>query len=111
MAAGLTSLLDTLGQNLAGYDYQENRARTDNANRMQQIAALGLQRRRSLADSLASSGMIQSGVNLSAQTDLGSMLDEQRAAAGQSLNDRLANIARSRINDEYGFKINSLIPR
>jgi hypothetical protein len=55
--------------------------------------------------------MIQSGVNLSAQADLGSMLDEQRASAGQSLNDRLANIARSRINDEYGFKINSLIPR
>lgn len=111
MALGLTSLLDALGSDLAGYDYAENRARTNNAASLRAIAASGLKRRQSLADTMASNGMIHSGVNLTAQADLGSMLDEQRNTVNQSLNDRLANIARSRINDEYGFKINSLLPR
>jgi len=105
------TLLDTLGSKSAWYDYEANRARTGHANRLRDIAALGLRSRASLADSMASSGMIHSGVNLGQQTQLGSALDEQRAQAGQSLNDRLANIARQRINDEMGFKINSLLPR
>jgi fructose-1,6-bisphosphatase len=111
VAIELASLLDSLGQGGAFLDYEANRARTSHANRLRDIAAMGLKRRGSLADSLASSGMIHSGVNLTQQTELGSMLDDQRAAAGQDLNDRLMNIARQKISDEMGFKVNSLLPR
>ena len=109
--ADYASLLDTLGQGNAWYDYEANRARTGHANRLRDIAAMGLRSRRGLADTMASSGMIHSGVNLGRQAEIGTAVNEQTAGANQSLNDRLMNIARQKINDELGFKVNSLLPR
>lgn len=107
----INSLLDTLGQNVAGYDYQANRLRTDTTNRLRDIAAMGLRTRRGLADSLASNGMIHSGVNLRAQNDLLMQEDQQRADLNQSLNDKLADIARKKIQAETSFNITSMLPR
>jgi len=107
----LTSLLDNLGQGAAMYDYEANRARTSSADKLRQIAAMGLRQRKSLSDSLASSGMIHSGVNFDLQSDVNAQQDEQTARTNQALSDRLANIARQKIQDELGFSINSLLPR
>jgi hypothetical protein len=107
----ISSLLDTLGQNFAGYDYQANRLRNDHANRLREIAGMGLRTRKGLADSLASNGMIHSGVNLEAQNDLMMQEDQQRANASQQLNDRLADIARKKIQSETQFNITSMLPR
>jgi hypothetical protein len=107
----LTSLLDALGQGAVGADYQANRVRTDHAGRLKQIAAQGLAQKRSLSDALASSGMIHSGVNFDLQNQVTGAQDAQVAGENQQFNDRLANIARQRIQDELGFSINSLLPR
>lgn len=107
----LTSLLDALGQGTAQGDYQANRVRVDHAQKLRQIAALGLQQRRSLSDSLASSGMVHSGVNFDLQNQINTSQDEAQAKANQMTTDRLANIARQRIQENLGFSINSLLPR
>lgn len=111
MIPEINSLLDSLGQNAAGYDYEANRARTAHANRLKQLAALGLDRRQQLSDSLAGQGMVHSSVNLKAQSDIGRTLDEQRASASQNLADRLADIARKKISEENKFNIQSMLPR
>lgn len=107
----INSLLDTLGQNAAGYDYEANRARTNYANRLRDIATMGLRQRRGLADSLASQGMIHSGVNLRAQNELLMAENQARAQEDQSLTDRLADIARKKIQAETAFNITSMLPR
>lgn len=107
----LTSLLDTLGQSAAGLDHEANRTRVDTANRLRQIAAMGLQQRKSLSDALASSGMVHSGVNFDLQSRINAGQDAQQASVQQAATDRLANIARQKIQDELGFSINSLLPR
>jgi hypothetical protein len=106
-----TSLLDAFGQTLAGYDAEANRARTSHGNRLREIVGMGLQRKRSLADNFASTGNIHSGANLRAQGQLAQQTDQMSAEANQSLADRLANIARQKIQSETGFNINSLMPR
>lgn len=110
-ASDISSLLDAMAGNIAGYDYQANRARTEHGNRLKELAAIGMNRRKQLSDGLASQGMVHSGVNLQAQTELNTMMDTERAKAEQSLGDRLANLARQRIREEAAFNINSLLPR
>lgn len=107
----LTSLLDAVSGNAADYAYKENRVRVDQAERLRQIAAQGLRQRRSLSDALASTGMIHSGVNFEQQSDINSQQDAATAFANQQSTDRLANIARQRIQEELGFSINSLLPK
>lgn len=111
MLPELTSLLDAYNQGLSDIAAQENRVRTDHASRLRQIAAQGLQQRRSLADHLASSGMIHSGVNSQLQSEINTAQDSAQAQENQMTNDRLANLARQRIQDGLGFSINSLLPR
>jgi len=107
----LTSLLDALGQGTVQADYQANRIRTDHAQKLRQIAALGLQQRRSLSDALASSGMVHSGVNFDLQNQINAGQDTAQASENQMTTDRLANIARQKIQENFGFSINSLLPR
>jgi hypothetical protein len=107
----LTSLLDAVGQNAADYDWQANRTRLDHAGRLQQIAASAIQQRKSLSDSLASSGMVHSGVNFDLQNQINSQQDAAVAGDNQRTTDRLANIARQRIQDTLGFSVNSMLPK
>lgn len=111
MITDINSLLDSLGQNAAGYDYDANRARTSHANRLKQLAAMGMDRRKMLSDSMAAQGLTHSSVNMKAQTDVARMMDEQRASASQNLADRLADIARRKISEENKFNIQSMLPR
>jgi hypothetical protein len=105
------SLLDSMGQSAAGYDFEANRARTDYANRLKKLAAMGIDSRRSLSDTLASQQITHSSAGLEGHTNINRSIDEARAEAGQGLATRLADIARSKISNENAFNIQSMLPR
>ena len=111
MITDINQLLQSLGQQGASLDYDANRARTRHANKLRELAALGIDRRKQLGDSLSNQGLVHSSVNLEAQANLGRALDEQRADSEQALSDRLSDIARRRITNEHAFNIQSLLPR
>lgn len=111
MITDINQLLKSLGQQGAELDYDANRARTRHANTLRELAALGLDRRKQLGDSLANQGLVHSSINLEGQSNLGRALDQQRAESEQSLSDRLSDIARRRISNEHAFNIQSLLPR
>ena len=101
--------LSQLGQVLAQFDYEENRARTGHQTRLKDLTSLMTQQRRGLSESLASQGMIHSGVNSTRQQQIGSNIDRMRADANQQLNDRLADIGRRRVTTENQYNISRLM--
>lgn len=104
-------LLTGLGSGFASGDYEAERARTRHATSIRDLAAQGLARRTALSENAATTGNVHSGANLKAQTELGSTLDSYRAQADQGLQDRLADIARRKLNSEASYNISSLMPR
>lgn len=106
----IQSLLDSLGPSLAGADYEINRARTDHANTLRQMAAARLAASKGISEDLAGRGMVHSGVHNQAQIDLNKQLNENMAAADQSFADKLNSLARKRIQSEVQFNVNSLLP-
>lgn len=111
MAIEIGNLMQQLGSQLADSNFAAARTRTDQADRLRQLVGAGLRRRESIRDSLASQGLTHSGINNKIQTRLRQDLDDQRARLNQQYQDRLANIARERIQSEAQFNINSVIPR
>lgn len=101
--------LGNLSELLAQYDYEANRARTGHQTRLKDLASLMTNQRRGLSESLASQGMIHSGVNASRQQEIGSNIDRLRADANQQLNDRLANIGRRKVTTENQYNISRLM--
>lgn len=102
--------MDSLGPSIAGADYEINRARTQHANTLRQLAAQRLAASRGISEQLASQGTLHSSVSNKAQIDLNKQLNEQMASADQGFADKLNSLARKRIQSEVQFNVNSLLP-
>ena len=110
-AVPIGSLQDSLGSLLASYDDQESRIATDRANRLRELTAQGVSRRKQLQEGYAARGLIHSGISNDSQTELQGQIDSQKQNVEQFYNDKLANLARERIKAEGAFQIDSIIPR
>ena len=110
-AVPVGSLMSQIGQMLAGQDYEIQRLETDRANRLRELTAQGVSRRKQLQEGFGARGLIHSSMANDAQTELQGDVDNYRATLNQRYDDRLASLARERIRQEGQFRIDSILPR